>query len=462
MIQNLTTSVETVPLPKWDKSGRSPNVRYKTRAEAQREADRMAAEIVALPGIPFEIASFIQTTKSDLKVNPMVDGWRSPSPYYFRKVIQDGATVVQDDRVSTHAYVFQGRARPNPWSPLEWFYSPVVDVEILPRMGVLQPPCTKGSSGVSEGDIVTALAKQVKANGMNAALALVESRQTAMLLAEKLKQLAGIVKAVRKKNPKVLFDNWRKIRRSSAPSRAWKDLTPNQRGIQRERWKSQSWRVTRTVADEWLSFIYGVMPVIWDIEDLLKQLDEGVKTKDQLLIARASVRHSVNDVTSHSVSTKWDKYGVADSDGYHLQYEANNTSNFRHAGSLWFKIDNPTAVILKSVGFNNALAVAWDTVPLVSLLVDWVIPIGQYLDLLEYDHGLTYLGGSFTEFSEVITVPIPPAGNYRLLQSGARKEISLDRKVYATPPTVPRPSIRNPFRVERAISAVALIRQRLR
>lgn len=63
-----------------------------------------------------------------------------------------------------------------------------------------------------------------------------------------------------------------------------------------------------------------------------------------------------------------------------------------------WEIENAVARTYNRLGLLNPLEIMWEAIPF-SFVIDWVLPIGNYLTALAGGWGLTYLGGSITRYS---------------------------------------------------------------
>lgn len=378
--------------------------------------------------------------RSEKRSGGPANEWRHPTYYYYSShtpalspLINTYMTQVANtthERVSDDTWDALCRVKPFNDSKRSVVQVPIVTIE--------------SNRGALEHHAM----RQVKANSLNAALALMESRKTMDMMADYIRRIAGVAKAIRKKDPRLLKESFRVIKSDR--------------------------RYTRKSADLWLETVYGLIPTMHDIVGLREAFDRGLREKEQLLVARASSRGTLNDDDSFAYTTTLNGTRMINGRYYDIDYHFDSkytlSSTLDERVNLWFKVDDPRLLLAKEVGFTNPAVLAWDAVPLWSLLIDWVYPIGQFLDLLDYDLGLSFKGGAFTSFQRTglrhtETTPTKFDGIH-WTETGARggHRIEFTRNPYlpAHPPKPAPPSLRNPFRVERAVSAVALLRQRLK
>ena len=117
-------------------------------------------------------------------------------------------------------------------------------------------------------------------------------------------------------------------------------------------------------------------------------------------------------------------------------------------------------------GLTNPLLVAWEVVPF-SFVVDWFLPVGDYLEGLTSLHGLKLSETSLTVHrmvkgtSTFIPGPESVRNNfYRKLGHTTYDQYLIERTLGL--PSLPLPKLEPPFSVVRGLNAIALLRQLLR
>lgn len=376
------------------------------------------------------------TERSDITSGGPPDSWRSPTRYSYSKRRPFVGPLLR----AYHTRIHGKYEDPN-------LGNYQVYCEVRPdyrsALPVLYPERETTTVASNKGALEFHAMRQVKSNSMQAAMALYESRQSIQLLGEYVRRIAGIAKAVRQKDPRILKTSFKVMKKDR--------------------------RFSRKSSDLWLETIYGLMPLMSDVSGLGAALARGLREKEQLLVARTSST-GVRESSAHS----WDYLygenmsGPPDDPNWRFDLDYKVETKLDEHVNLWFKVDDPRLVMLKEIGFTNPLALAWDAVPLWSLLIDWVYPVGQFLDLLDYDLGLTWKGGAFTSFTrrnvsfDAAKVRYLPTSNWSVGHSTPNEDIVFERYPYISPPQPAPPSLRNPFQVTRAVSAVALLRQRLK
>jgi len=221
-----------------------------------------------------------------------------------------------------------------------------------------------------------------------------ETRSTAKMFAENAQKLAGAVRAVR--------------RGDAADALRSLDVLKGQRKIHR------AWN-TKTVPQRWLELQYGVMPLVKDVQGSCELLAERAREPRAGLV-RIRARESDNQRNSNKRSLF---------DGFDLVVEdwARHEAYVR----LTYEPDPAFSAMLARWGLTNPAATAFELIPY-SLVLDWFLPVGSWLQSLDADTGYIFKGGSATHVTESKRVAwetstvnyVPPAGVYYGQQSSMR------------------------------------------
>lgn len=202
--------------------------------------------------------------------------------------------------------------------------------------------------------------------------------------------------------------------------------------------------VPKKATSNWLSYQYGWLPLLSDIHGSAealaagppKNFTKGCKawfgdTDDQTLIKQTSIYSDIYRVKRRS--------GVF----VRLDFEPSNT--FLQS--------------ITSVGLTNPASVLWELVPF-SFVVDWALPIGNYLENLDADLGWRFKAGSASTLRKVdATMRWNQStdgrrhGNYR----GSKRLVDFTRTVISEAPSVPLPRFKNPFSTQHAANGLSLL-----
>lgn len=139
--------------------------------------------------------------------------------------------------------------------------------------------------------------------------------------------------------------------------------------------------------------------------------------------------------------------------------------------SLEYKVVNSATSNLQMLGLLNPAEIAWEAMPW-SFVVDWFLPIGNYINSLSADAGLEFVGGTRTivtkqTYNTVATYPDQRSDlNKRRhtvgILKGSRSRETKVRTVLTSAPTPVLPSFKNPLSATHVAEALSLLVQRLR
>lgn len=190
-----------------------------------------------------------------------------------------------------------------------------------------------------------------------------EARETARLLAETLRKLLSIVRAVRKlgRNP----DSWRGWAGASVTS-ARKAAKPGS--------------ASRSAAQAYLKYMYGVRPLISDVRKIASHWDERCEAPvSKQLFATHTV--DTNVPTTRWRSASGPKMVVGCSSG------------------AYAFVTNPQLLRASQYGLTSPLTLAWELTTL-SFVVDWFTGIGAFLRGLEPPLGVAIRDYWETQFAD--------------------------------------------------------------
>lgn len=153
-------------------------------------------------------------------------------------------------------------------------------------------------------------------------------------------------------------------------NRCWKDL---KRGNYRKAFKSftGSRKMSKGMANNWLSFQYGVLPTI-------RAVQEGFEATNNQKAQTIRLVQTVSGVRHISLAGNTDR---------HLYYGASETV-VSIRGFRYFT----TKEDIRRLLVTNQVEVAWDATPY-SFLLDWFVPIGDYLTQFGYSPNLRASAG---------------------------------------------------------------------
>lgn len=196
-----------------------------------------------------------------------------------------------------------------------------------------------------------------------------------------------------------------------------------------------------TVSKRWLEYMYGWKPLYQSCHDLAQKAFEDSKDKDMIVYAKSSspVSKSIEYVEDGVRFTETAKGGVKT--------------------QLSATISSPFIANLSELGIINPLSVAWELMPY-SFVVDWFIPVGNYLEAWSSLAGLSFRAGFSSALlrytSDSRNEPSP-----NMLSSAhlSMERTDFGREVFFTAPLPELYTKDNPFSTTHVLNALALIRQ---
>lgn len=256
---------------------------------------------------------------------------------------------------------------------------------------------------------------------VNAAQALAEAGQTASLIGSTISRLARAIAALRRGNI----------------IKAIKTIGPNS---------------PKGVAQDVLAFQYGVRPLISDIDGALKKLAEAENLEFDV-IATATKEVPLQTFTQSLTTGPRHTNRLSKKAIVTVRYKAR------------LRISNQKLREAATLGFTNPANILWELTPW-SFVVDWLIPIGNWLQSLSAFDGVTVVSWHKTysvkqslTFTRVFGGTDDDGFNWAPVTCGWTKDnIQIQRIVGSGQlPKAPRPRIKNPFSTEHVINAIALL-----
>ena len=119
----------------------------------------------------------------------------------------------------------------------------------------------------------------------------------------------------------------------------------------------------------WLEYSFGWSPLVSDCYNILNKTFEPPRMK-------------VQKEYSEVIDESFDENGVS-----RVRLSGSCRINVRATASCMVSVDVPALAALAQYGINNPAAVAWELVPW-SFVVDWFIPVGDYIEQLGATAGL--------------------------------------------------------------------------
>lgn len=209
----------------------------------------------------------------------------------------------------------------------------------------------------------------------------------------------------------------------------------------------------KATASAWLELQYGWKPLLSDVYGAAELIAQKRNRQDRTRVAK-----------SHRVSNKSkDKIVLSPVHSIIITSEQSRTVKY----VLYYSTPNEGLHTLTQVGITNPALLAWELLPW-SFVVDWFIPIGNYISSWDAALGLQFEKGTkvvVDEFNWTAT----QAGGTHVSNNGHTKVVSrnsvatvynkvdLSRVALSGFPSARPPSFKNPFSAEHVANLVALL-----
>lgn len=193
---------------------------------------------------------------------------------------------------------------------------------------------------------------------------------------------------------------------------------------------------SKGLANNWLEYKYGWMPVLQDIHGAAKTLaDTLYKPRQNYFSASAS---------------RVENWGGKDGMNGVIRYKA----------KVWCRVsvNTPSLSLGNKIGLLNPLTVAWELIPF-SFVADWFVNVGDCIAEATAFTGLTILDGGALRTSDTVGVCIE--GNPSPFTSPCRTTFKQRRAVREPGvQTMPRLQIKSsPLNLQKIVTGTALLRQ---
>lgn len=303
-------------------------------------------------------------------------------------------------------------------------------------------------SRFSEADAIlrTKALLKIKDLKVNLAQAFGERRQTVSLIAQTATRIA------------MSYNSLKRFQVDEAARHLGVDLHLRKRN-RLERRARQFNDGTKFAANSWLEYKFGWLPLLSDVYGAAEMLAK-VHNPDYN-IQTVTARHQV------ALEPSWTRtnYGTSGK----MTDEGRGVIN-AHI-KLRFRPHTSLLGTLPNMGLNDPLLLAWELLPY-SFVVDWFLPIGDYLSSLTARQGVTFVDGYIAYKAHLTSnrtvSDVYDNGNpyFRQVVSSSG-QASLEkvhhlREVFVDFPTPLMPVVKDPFSASHVVTALALLRQTFR
>lgn len=364
------------------------------------------------------------STRSDIVRSPPKVGFRKPLPYSAEGWSRSSAAM----SVEVDTYSNAGKRRTN--------------VKLAGTVGtnngnaMLYAPILERLISDQERErLLVDLLKRTGDQKWSMGQAVVEGREAVTMIGSAARSLANALShAVRK--------DWRGLARSlnTSPKKAGKHADD--------------------VASGWLAYSFGWTPLVDDITSAALFLGDLFDNDKLLIMSRGQLKRDTIVASSGTFAQTTGGSVVVTTS---FEDREKTTSDLKM--SLYYTVTSDKLYEMTRYGIIGA-STPWAVMPM-SFLVDWVLPIGDFLAALDARMGLTYQGGSYTHFDKCrrtrklksITAGKSTIRPGSLVLWSPVERFKMDRVVYRSNP-VPVPLyVKDPFSVWKTVTSIALLKQ---
>lgn len=210
----------------------------------------------------------------------------------------------------------------------------------------------------------------------------------------------------------------------------------------------------RKLPQTWLEYQYGWRPLMNDCKGAVDALQRYDKSQDWVVSVKGSAKEE-SDVWDDISGTYSANRRVVKKNGCFVRLDYTPKNGFLSA--------------LASLGLTNPYQLAWEVLPY-SFVIDWYLPIGEWLSAMDADAGYDFLSGSrstrreTTTFVRAVDRSYPLEPTYRKTQTNYRcfrREFDLQRTIYESSPIPIYPGLKNPLTGVHVANALSLFAQAL-
>lgn len=212
------------------------------------------------------------------------------------------------------------------------------------------------------------LAKEVGDMQVNVAQFIGERAQTAKLLADTARRIFTAARLLRKGD---LLGVYGALQISTRGRKA-------DRSLEFEAARVRQTPLPKRLANHWLEYQYGWKPLLQDAFGAAELLAKHVANEPCLGFARATGKHKL--VKLHSM-------------GPGVNFNGYTAWDCKVSLSVRYSLENEGVAALSQTGILNPALLAWELLPF-SFVVDWFIPVGNYLQSLQAFDGFSIHSGS--------------------------------------------------------------------
>lgn len=327
-------------------------------------------------------------------------------------------------------------------------------------IGVKTEPSASEKTALANA-VATKIRLKVQDQKVNLLQAVGERKQTARLLVDTTERLAKAIKGLKTGDYNGFAQALGVAPRKRARSRynkAWHNYESSRSRARTAQQRREAFkRYQKAVAQGWLEGVYGWQPLISDMYGAI----DAVKRKAHDIVYRRAVAKGV--LKKEKTSKK--SYPTGNSNPY-LEWNETDTYEYTQKYIVYFYVNEPALHETGQLGLINPFATAWELVPW-SFVVDWLLPIGNWIQSWGSTIGLAFSHGSqvtcnrhtsrrWAESSR--NTNRKDVNSHWSYWQGSRQGFDLNRGALTSWPEVRFPDFKNPFSDLHVANALALLR----
>jgi len=322
-----------------------------------------------------------------------------------------------------------------------------VDSHNIHEVSFLPDPVTSDARTRADDKAKQKLLDNIKGMSINVAQTVAERQQTMNTVTSAAKSIAGVLRGLKKGN----FTEAAKALGISPPKRGRRRFN-----------KDFANDSANAIGDGWLALQYGWKPLLMDVHGACEAL--------------AKAKNGTNAIYANSSGTAY-KAWIEDKSiignppsgwsGTEVTLQQLNASLLVKYKVRYSK-SSPQVSNLASLGITNPALLTWELLPY-SFVVDWFVPIGNWLSSLDATAGMSFQMGFSVSLSKVKQSSSRSrdfrrlntnAVNYSTAYTSAFTErIDIKRTSLGAFPTASFPRFKNPVSWSHLASAMALLKQ---
>lgn len=301
-----------------------------------------------------------------------------------------------------------------------------------------------------EGRAVSRALLKLKHQQVNLAVAFAERDQVKAMFATNARRIANQVNNYKRKRPK----DWKQVVARIGVGTKKAPLKPSR--------KAKGGRVTKYFGgtpNSWLELQYGWKPLISDVAGACNELSQRETGRNPYLA-------KVTGVAGGESTNTWRK-----NHNFSSLYGFDVTDRWKHRCrvSLYYELRNPVLAKFASLGLTNPFELAWEKMKY-SFVIDWFLPVGNWLSTLDADFGWDFHSGTLTKFISGgstsvwhnLGIPIQDVGAFWTGPNYEATGFSMARTLYNAAPWGGIPRFKNPLSSQHVANALALLVQAFR